>query len=170
MDSLNLPNNLEASTKQLTVYNGLQWIQSEEGLVAIDPIIDDIERRWERAVRYRLKRDASLSRDNPPRLPCRPYENNGEQYGYEDTRSYHQPRVCQEEMDPKWDTKNEDTCYTCMNHRLCKGPVCEATVMRCAYCDSEKGPLRVRRNDEKGALARKLDWECYKLKLSVFYK
>jgi len=138
--------------------------------VAIDPVVDDIERRGERAERYRLKRDASLSRDKPPRLPCRPWYNNGDEHDWEDERAYHQPRVTQGEVDPKYSEANEEVCYTCTNHRFCRGPVCESRVLTCIYCNSEKGPLRVRHNDEKGALARKLDWECYKLKPLIFYK
>jgi len=149
---------------------GLKYLNSGEGLVTIDPYVDEMVRKYDRQVQYRLRRDESLSRDDPPRLPCRPWYNNGDENDWEDVRRYHQPRVYQEEIDPKHDTANEDTCYTCMDHRLCTGPVCEATVLRCTYCHSEKGPLRVRQNKEKGALARKLDWDSYKLKPLHFFK
>jgi len=161
---------VEASRGRWKPYYGLQWINSVEGRVAIDPVIEDMERIWQRKARYRLKRDASLSRDDPPRLPCRPWCNNGDEYDWEDTRLYHQPRVYQEEIDPKHHMKIEDICYTCMNHRLCRGPVCEARVIRCTHCDSEKGPLRVRLNNERGAPARKLDWDIYRLKPLHFFK
>jgi len=39
--------------------------------------------------------------------------------------------------------------------------VCEARVLRCKHCDSEKGPLRVRLNNERGALAKKIEWGYY---------
>jgi len=148
---------------------GPESLNSKEGRIAIDPYVDEMVRKGDRQDRYRLKRDASLSRDEPPRLPCRPWFNNGDEYDWEDTRRYYQPRVYQEEIDPKHDTVNEDTCYTCMNHRLCRGPVCEATVLTCSYCESEKGPLRVRQNNERGALARKLHWDSYKSKPLHFF-
>jgi len=112
----------------------------------------------------------NLFGDVIPRLPGRPCCNNGDEHDWEDTRRYHQPRVYQEEIDPKNDKANEDMCYTCLNHRLCTGPVCEARVMTCAYCDSDEGPLRVRQNNERGALSRKIEWGCYKLKPLVLFK
>jgi len=32
-----------------------------------------------RQIKYRLRREISMSRDNPPRLPCRPWFNNGDE-------------------------------------------------------------------------------------------
>jgi len=140
----------EASHGRWEPYSGPQWMNSVEGLVSFDPVIDDIIQKGELREKYRLKRDSSLSRDNPPRLPCRPWYNNGDEYDYEDTRQYHQLRVYQEEIDPKHHMDNEDVCYTCINHRLCTGPVCEARVIRCTHCDSEKGPLRIQLIHERG--------------------
>jgi len=130
----------------------LQWLNSEEGRVAIDPFFDEMDRKHDRRTHYRMRRDASLNRVSPhhsyslvgeviPRLPCRPWYNNGDEYDWEDTRQYHQPRVYQEEIDPKNGRTNEDMCYTCLDHKLCTGPVCEARVLMCTYCDSEEGPL-----------------------------
>jgi len=105
---------------------GLAWLNSEEGLIAVDPFFVTLVRKMDRQVRYRLRRDASLSRDQPPRLPCRPWFNNGDEHEWEDQRKYHQTRVSQEEIEPKHDAQNVDVCYTCTNHRFCTGPVCEA--------------------------------------------
>jgi len=148
---------------------GLEWLNSEEGQIAVEPFFETMVRKMDRQVRYRLRRDASLSRDEPPRLPCRPWFNNGDEYEWDDVRMYNQPRVSQAEIDPKHAAANVDVCYTCMDHRFCTGPVCEARVLTCTYCDSEKGPLRVRQNKERGALARKLDWDIYKLKALHFF-
>jgi len=134
----------------------LTWYNSDEGVIAVDPYFMNLIRRFDRQVRYRKRRDESLNRDQPPRLPCRPWYNNGDEYDWEDTRQYHQPRVYQEEIDPKNHMENEDMCYTCMNHRFCTGPVCEARVLTCRHCESEEGPLRVRENKKRAALAKKL--------------
>jgi len=121
-----------------------------------DPFEAEMVRKMDRQVRYRKRRDDSLSRDELPRLPCRPYYNNGDEYEWEDQRLYSQPRVFQEEIDPKHEAANTDVCYTCTDHRLCTGPVCEARVLTCGYCESEEGPLRVRQTKERATLAKKL--------------
>jgi len=54
------------------------------------------------------------------RLPCRPWFNNGDEYEWEDQRKYRQPRVQQNQNDPKHDAANVDVCYTCMNHRYAR--------------------------------------------------
>jgi len=147
----------EESQEAWEQYDRPQWKECTEDPLAKDPIIMEYVRREDRRIRYRLRRDASLSRDEPTRLPCRPYYNNGDMHEWDDTRLYQQPRVYQEEMDPKHHLENRDTCYTCTNHRLCLGPVCEATASQCEFCDSEQGPYRIR-NHEKAALARKVEW------------
>jgi len=123
----------------------------------IDPFWTECIRKMDRQIRYRLRRDASLSRDQPPRFPCRPWYDNGDEQSGKETRRYQQPRVTQNEIDPKNDAQNVDVCHTCTNHRYCTGPVCEARVLTCAYCESEEGPLRVRYNKKMAARAKKLN-------------
>jgi len=112
-----------------------------------------VNRKFERQKRYRRRREISLSRDQPPRLPCRPFFDNGDKYmsvdPEEEPRTYHQPRVEQSLIPPKGGALDIDVCYTCTNHRFCVGPICEARVVSCYYCNSEKGPLRVRENKKK---------------------
>jgi len=55
----------------------------------IDPFLTECIRKMDRQVRYWLRRDLSLSRDQPPRLPCRPRYNNDDEHEWEDTRQYH---------------------------------------------------------------------------------
>jgi len=82
----------------------------------IDPFFTECIRKMNRQVRYRLRREASLSRDEPPRLPCRPWYDNGDERSEEETRQYQQPRVTQDEINPKNEAENVDVCYTCTNH------------------------------------------------------
>jgi len=123
----------------------------------IDPFFTECICKMDRQVRYRLRREASLSWDEPSRLPCRPLYDNGDERSEEETRQYQQPRVTQDEIDPKHEAENVDVCYTCTNHRFCTGPVCEARVLTCTYCESVEGPLRVRYNRKVAARAKKLD-------------
>jgi len=37
-----------------------------------------VNKTFERQMRYRRRREISLSRDQPPRLPCRPFYDNGD--------------------------------------------------------------------------------------------
>jgi len=139
------------------IHSGKDELEKE-----IDPFFTECIRKMDRQVRYRLRRDLSLSRDQPPHLPCRPWYNNGDEHAWEETRRYHQPRVTQQEIDPKNDAQNVDVCYTCTNHRYCTGPVCEARVLTCAHCESEKGPptrseQEVQYNRKMTARAKKLD-------------
>jgi len=122
----------------------------------VDPFWSECVRKMDRQVRYRQRRDASLSRDTPLRRPCRPWFNNGNEHEWEDQREYLQPREPQEEIDPRHDETNETVCYTCTDHRSCTGPVCGARVLTCMHCESEEGPLRVREKRKKAALAKKL--------------
>jgi len=122
----------------------------------VDPFWTEVTRKMNRQVRYRQRRDASLSRDKPPRLPCRPFYNNGDDYDWEDQREYHQPRVTQDQIEPKDDKENEEVCYTCTSHRFCQGPVCESRVLTCDNCASEEGPYRVRYNKERDLLSSAL--------------
>jgi len=121
-----------------------------------DPFWAEMVRKMDRQVRYRKRGDDSLSKDQPPRLPCHTWFNNGDEYEWEDERKYRQPRVQQNEIDPKHDAANVDVCYTCLNHRSCTGPVCEARILTCCYCESEEGSLGVRQDKERAALAKKL--------------
>jgi len=82
-----------------------------------------------RQQKCRRIRNESMSRDQPPRLPCRPYSDNGDEYFWtcsgQPEKQYQQPRVDQSKMEsPKLPTI--DVCYTCMDHRLCLGPICPA--------------------------------------------
>jgi len=96
---------------------------------------------------YRRIREESMSRDQPPRLPCRPYSDNGDEYLWtcpgQPIKEYQQPRVDQRKIRATT-LPPIDVCYTCMDHRLCLGPVCPARVLTCFYCESKEGPLRVR--------------------------
>jgi len=136
-------------------HNGNDAEKQEEK--KIDPFWAECIRKMDRQIRYRLRRDLSLSRDQPPRLPCRPWYDNGDEHTREEQRPYHQPRVEQERIRPKNYARNIDVCYTCTNHRYCVGPVCEARVLTCSYCESEEGPLRVRYNKEMAARAKKIN-------------
>jgi len=124
----------------------------EEDIPNSNPYVD---KKLDRQKRYRKRREISLSRDNPPRLPCRPYFDNGDEYMSvdpdEEPRTYHQPRVDQSLIPPRGGVLAIDKCYTCTNHRYCVGPVCEARVVSCYYCNSQKGPLRVRWNRKQRA-------------------
>jgi len=64
--------------------------------------------------------------------------------------------VPQAEIEPNHEAANEEVCYTCTNHRFCTGPVCGARVLTCRHCESKEGPLRVRENKKRAALAKKL--------------
>jgi len=64
--------------------------------------------------------------------------------------------VPQEQIEPNHEAANEGVCYTCTNHRFCTGPVCGARVLTYRHCESEEGPLRVRDNKKRAALAKKL--------------
>jgi len=98
-----------------------------------------------RQINYRRRREASLARDTPPRLPCRPFHENGilTEYdirNHDQTIQYHQQRI--DDTTPR--RKTMDNCYTCVNHRLCDKYLCKATRLTCFYCESDQGPLRVR--------------------------
>jgi len=100
-----------------------------------------------RQIKYRRIRELSMSRDQPPWLPCRPWCDNGDQYlwtspGRAET-TYQQPRVDQSQTQT-FDLPASFMCYTCMDHWLCLGPICPARVISCYYCESKEGPLRVR--------------------------
>jgi len=108
-----------------------------------EPITGPKEIEWQ--IKYRRLREASLSRETPPSLPCRPFYQNGERSDYEDrnydaSNKYHQERV--EELPTQSNTL--DDCYTCINHRNCGKTLCRARRLTCHYCRSEEGPLRVR--------------------------
>jgi len=98
-----------------------------------------------RQINYRRRREASLARDTPPRLPCRPFHENGPLTDYDirnfdQTIQYHQQRI--DDITPR--NKTLDNCYTCVNHRFCDQYLCKATRLTCFYCESEQGPLKVR--------------------------
>jgi len=100
-----------------------------------------------RQIKYRRIRELSMSRDQPPWLPCRPWWDNGDQYlwtcpGSPETL-HQQPRVDQHRIE-SFDLPDSYVCYTCMDHRMCVGPICPARVISCFYCNSKEGPLRVR--------------------------
>jgi len=54
-----------------------------------DPFKAVMVRKMEQQIWYRKRRDESLNRDQPPRLPCRPWTNNGDEHDWEEQRSYH---------------------------------------------------------------------------------
>jgi len=98
-----------------------------------------------RQIKYRRLREESLARDLPPRLPCRPFYLNGQLTAYEERTydwsvQYHQGRL---EQLPTPEN-NLDNCHTCTNHRNCNKDLCNARRLTCYYCESDKGPLRVR--------------------------
>jgi len=95
----------------------------------------------------RIRQLSQMSRDQPPRLPCRPWCDNGDEYlwtcpGRKKT-PYQQPRVDQRRIKP-YSGPECHVCYTCMDHRLCIGPICPASAFTCFFCRSKEGPLRVR--------------------------
>jgi len=99
-----------------------------------------------RQIKYRRARELSMSRDQPPRLPCRPWYDNGNERMYlavgEAERDYHQKRLKYYEID--YPAFHGDDCLTCMDHRLCNGHLCKARRVSCYYCNTKEGPLQVR--------------------------
>jgi len=98
-----------------------------------------------RQINYRRRREASLARDTPPRLPCRPFHQNGiltdyEERNFDQTIQYHQKRL--DSLPSR--SKTLDNCYTCVNHRLCDHYLCKATQLTFFYCDSDQGPIKIR--------------------------
>jgi len=100
----------------------------------------------ERQIMYRRMGDLSLSRDQPLRLPCRLWIDNGDDELWirpgEKETVYHQKRGEGYLID--YPTTNYNKCYTCMDHRKCDESLCMACRFTCYYCESEEGPLRVR--------------------------
>jgi len=101
-----------------------------------------------RQMKYRRIRELSMSRDQPPRLPVRPWCDNGDEYlwtcpGKGET-PYQQPRVDQRRIETPFNVPDTYVCYTCMDHRMCLGPICPPRVLSCYFCNSKEGPLRVR--------------------------
>jgi len=104
-----------------------------------------LPKQTERQIKYRRLREQSLSRDNPPRLPCRPFYENGEKTeysgrNYDSTTKYDQERV--DELPTQ--TGTLDDCHTCINYHNCGEDLCRARRLTCYYCRSDEGPLRVR--------------------------
>jgi len=99
-----------------------------------------------RQIKYRRARELSMSRDQPPRLPCRPWYNNGNERMYihvgETEREYHQKRLKYYEID--YPAFHGDDCLTCMDHRKCNDHLCKARRVSCYYCNTKEGPLLVR--------------------------
>jgi len=96
-----------------------------------------------RQIKYRLRREISMSRDNPPRLPCRPWFDNGNEDLWlrpgEAMKEYHQERVKYYEID--YPANNHQNCYTCVGHRRCDNHLSMARRLTCFFCESEEGPL-----------------------------
>jgi len=101
-------------------------------------------------MKYRQIRELSMSRDTPPRLPCRPWCDIRDKYLWtrpgEGETPHHQPRVDQRLIETPSNLLDSYMCYTCTDHRKCVGPVCTARVLTCFFCNSEQGPLCVRDN------------------------
>jgi len=123
------------------------WARLERQAEAeMDPHeIKVLPKQTTRQINYRRRREASLARDTPPRLPCRPFQENGPLTAYDirnldQTIQYHQKRI--DDITPR--SKTLDNCYTCVNHRLCDQHLCKATRLTCFYCESEEGPLKIR--------------------------
>jgi len=99
-----------------------------------------------RQLKYRRARELSMSRDQPPRLPCRPWYDNGDERMYladgEAEKDYHQKRLKYYEID--YPAFHGDDCLTCMDHRQCNDHLCRARRASCYYCNTKEGPLRVR--------------------------
>jgi len=99
-----------------------------------------------RQIKYRRARELSMSRDQPPRLPCRScYDNSNKEEWLgigEAVKEYQQKRVDWYELD--YPINNLENCLTCMDHRKCDDHLCMARRVSCYFCNSEKGPLRVR--------------------------
>jgi len=120
-------------------------IREREDEANMDPNAKNVlPKKITRQINYRRRREASLARDSPPRLPCRPFYENGpltdyDERNYDQTTLYHQKRI-----DDLTQRRTLDDCYTCVNHRYCDQYLCKATRLTCFYCDSEQGPLRVR--------------------------
>jgi len=117
----------------------------EENQEPEEPFVQSHKMEWQ--IKYRRIWELSMGRDEPPCLPCRPWCDNGNEYLWnrpgEGETPYHQPRV-DRRLIPTLDIPYCYVCYTCMDHRKCVGLVCPARVLSCYYCNSEKGPLRVR--------------------------
>jgi len=96
--------------------------------------------------KYRRARELSMSQDQPSRLPCRPWYDNGNTEmwlnTWEAVKEYHQQRVSWYEIDYPID--NLENCLTCMDHRKCDDYLCMARRVSCYFCNSEEGPLQVR--------------------------
>jgi len=99
-----------------------------------------------RQIKYRRARELSMSRDQPPRLLCRPWYDNGNEIMYlavgEAEKEYHQKRLKYYEID--YPAFHGDDCLTCMDHRKCNDHLCRARRVSCYYCNTKEGPLRVR--------------------------
>jgi len=96
--------------------------------------------------KYRWIRELSMSRDNPPRLPCRPWYDNGSTEMWLNTgevvKEYHKKRVEYYEID--FPISYLEDCLTCMDHRKCDDHLCMARRVSCYFYESEEGPPRVR--------------------------
>jgi len=103
-------------------------------------------KKVERQIKYRRIRELSMSRDQAPRLPCRPWYDNGNKEEWlrtgEAVKEYNQKQVGWYEVD--YPIKNLEDCLTCMDHRKCDDHLCMACRVSCYYCNSEEIPFRVR--------------------------
>jgi len=104
-----------------------------------------LTRQTERRIKYRRLRHLSMSKDNPPSLPCRPFCDNGDHKLYtrpgKKETQYHQNRLDNFHIPTLTDDPND--CYTCLNHRECNGFLWRARRLTCFHCESEEGPLVV---------------------------
>jgi len=120
-------------------------IREREDEAEMDPNAKNIlPKKISRQINYRRRREASLARDSPTRLPCRPFYENGpltdyDERNYDQTTPYHQKRI-----DDIPQSNTLDDCYPCVNHRYCDQQLCQARRLTCLYCEFEQGPLRVR--------------------------
>jgi len=86
-----------------------------------------------RQIKYRRARELSMSRDQPPRLPCRPWYDNGDEIMWlavgEVEKEYHRKRLKYYEID--YPAFHGDDCLTCIDHRKCNDHLCRARQVSC---------------------------------------
>jgi len=86
-----------------------------------------------RQIKYRRARELSMSRDQPPGLPCQPWYDIGDEIMYlavgEAEKDYHQKRLKYYEID--YPAFHDDDCLTCMNHHQCNDHLCRARRVSC---------------------------------------
>jgi len=95
-----------------------------------EPII--LPKKISGQINYRRSREASLAKDPPPRLLCRPFYQDGrltdyEEHNFDQTTQYHQKRI--DDLPSR--SRTLEDCYTCVNHRYCDQYLCKARRLTC---------------------------------------